>query len=250
MDRINIQNLAMIITNKCNLECENCLCKDNNLDMNNQVIEKTFQQINRINFLHIYGGEPVMALDTLESIFKCIIRNRVELRQVDITINGTKYDSEFLRLLDYINIYLIYTFHTADVSFSILRDSEHKASLKKLGIYRETLEYIKKYMESKYFYELCKEPKIITRSENFSESYITYMNKLRMFDKKNGICNIGPLVTINPNGLITEADATLEEQETLYNYGDVNNESIESIMLRRSKVVKPAIWYNKTNAIR
>ena len=246
MNRININNLAMIITNKCNLECHDCVCSNNNLDMSSEVIDITFNQLNRVNNLHIYGGEPVLALDTLEYMFKSIFRNRVELRTLDITINGTKYDEDFIRLLDYINRYLIYTFNTADVRLSILRDTEHKNSLKRLGIYRETLTHVKKYMESKYFYEFCKEPRIITRSANFPDNYVTYMNKIKMFDRKNGVCHVGPLITINPNGIITKADATLEEQEELYNYGDINSESIEEIALKNCKVIKPRDWYNKT----
>lgn len=218
--------------------------------MSNEIIDKVFEQTNKINNLYIYGGEPVLALDTLEYMFKSIINNKIKLRQLDITINGTKYDEDFLRLLDYMDTYLIYSTNNAFVRLNILRDSEHKDSLKRLGIYRETLSCIKKYMESKYFYDFCKEPRIVSKSVNFSKNYVTYMNKIKMFDRKNGVCNVGPLVTINPKGLITKANATIEEQETLYNYGDINNNSIEEIVLKNSKILKPIEWYSKTNVIR
>ena len=220
--------------------------KDVDVDMSSQVIDRTFEQINKVNNLHIYGGEPVIALDSLEYMFKSIISNRIKIKTLDITINGTKYDEDFIRLLDYINRYLVYTSSNSSVRLSILRDTEHKNSLKRLGLYRETLTYIKKYMESKYFYELCKEPRIITQSVDFSDAYITYMNKIKLFNRKSGTCHIGPLVTINPKGIVTKADATLEEQEELYNYGDINSESIEEIALRNSKVIKPIDWYSKS----
>ena len=249
MNRINIHNLALIITNQCNLECSDCIYKDNDIDMSTDVIDTIFEQINNINNLYIYGGEPVLVLDNLEYMFKIIISNRIKLKQLNITINGTKYDSEFLRLLDYISRCLSFYSNNANVRLNILRDTEHKNSLKRLGIYRETLLYIKKYMESKYFDGFCKEPTIITKSVNFSSNYITYMNKFKMFDRKNGICNIGPLITVNPIGLVTKAGATFEEQETLYNYGNVNNESIEEIFLKKSKILKPIDWYSKMHYI-
>jgi MoaA/NifB/PqqE/SkfB family radical SAM enzyme len=107
MNKVYIQNLGMIITNKCNLNCSHCLrgCK-NNKDMSKGVIEATLNQIVGIGNLCICGGEPTLALDVLEYIFSYIIDNRIFLNQVLITINGTNYSLEFLRLLNYIGDYI------------------------------------------------------------------------------------------------------------------------------------------------
>ena len=66
--------------------------------------------------------------------------------------------------------------------------------------------------------------------------FITYVDKKRKFDRENGLCNIGPLVTIGTNGNITECDASIDHQNTIYNYGNVLNESIEENVLRRGKL--------------
>lgn len=242
MDRINIQNLAMFITNKYNLN-------SNDIDMSKKTINQVFIQTSKINNLHIYGGEPVLAIDNLEYMFRTVIANNVKIRKVDVTIGGTTYDENFLRLLDYINHYLKYC-HGSKVRLSILKGEKHKKKLKKLGLYKQSLLYTKEYMDSKYFYKLCKEPTIVTKASKFSNNYVTYMNKIKMFDEENGVCNIGPIVTINPNGIITKANATFEEQQTLYNYGNVNNDSIEEIMLKNSQVLKPMEWYKKIKVIR
>ena len=124
MDRINIRNLAMFITNKYSLD-------SNNIDMSKKTIDHVFIQTNKINNLHIYGGEPVLALDNLEYMFRTMIVNDVKIKKVDITIGGTMYDENFLRLLDYINNYLKYC-HGSKLRLSILKGDEHKNSLKKL----------------------------------------------------------------------------------------------------------------------
>ena len=68
------------------------------------------------------------------------------------------------------------------------------------------------------------------------DTFITYTDNNRKFDRENGLCNIGPLITIGTNGNITECDASLEHQKTIYNYGNVLNESIEENVLRRGKL--------------
>ncbi len=250
MDRINIRNLAMNITNKCNLNCSNCTCKDDNLDMSKKVIDKTFEQVRKVRNLHIYGGEPMLAMDQLEYILQDIISNNVKIRKIYITTNATKYDPEFLRLLHCMDIYLKYNYKISSVKLNILKDDEHNKALKKLGMYKETLEYIKKYKESEYFSGFCREPKIFTKFSNISKNYITYINRMKMFDRENGICNIGPLIAINPDGLITKANATFKEQETLYNYGNINDDTIEEIALRNSVLLNPIDWYTKMKVIR
>jgi len=247
MSRIYIKNLALEMTNKCNLECSNCINKDTkDTVMSTDIIETIFAQIHKVNSLHIYGGEPTLVLDKLERLFKTIIANRVVLYQIDISINGSNYNKEFLELLDYINLYMNYILGHSDVKFNILNSNHHNDARNELGIYKESLENIKKYMQSRYFYEFYNEPKIITRSSYFSDYYITYMNKLRMFDRKNGMCSVGPIVSINPNGIITKGDASIEEQEILYNYGSVLENSIEDIVLSKGKILKPIDWYYKT----
>jgi len=51
---------------------------------------------------------------------------------------------------------------------------------------------------------------------------------------------MGPIITVNTVGIVTECDASIEHQRTIYNYGNVLEESIEDIMIRKNAViVKP-----------
>lgn len=73
------------------------------------------------------------------------------------------------------------------------------------------------------------------------QTFLTCVDKdKKKLNKETGLCNIGPLVTINTNGIITECDTSIEHQETIYNYGNVLTESIEDACIRNgAKVLKP-----------
>ena len=249
MNRVNIQNLALEITNKCNLDCENCINKneDNNITMSPEIIDSIFSQINKIDNLYIYGGEPTLVLNKLYYLFRSVVNYHVTIDQLDITINGSHYTEEFIKLLDYMNLYGKISGSSIDIKLNILRDDHHKQTLRRLGIYQEALANIKKYMESKYFNSFEKQPRIITKASNYNETFITYTNGIKGFNSIEKLCNIGPLITINPNGTVTECDYSIEEQDTLYNYGNVLEESIESVSLKKGKRVSRITWYYETN---
>ena len=80
MNQVYIQNLAMIVTDNCNLNCAHCMRgKSCNNNMSKEVIKATLSQTKAIGNLNLCGGEPTLALDTIEEIFKYIIHNRTSL---------------------------------------------------------------------------------------------------------------------------------------------------------------------------
>ena len=66
-----------------------------------------------------------------------------------------------------------------------------------------------------------------------------------MMDIENGLYNVGPIVTINTEGIVTEADASLENQKTIYNYGNIFNSDLKEIISKRAKVLDPDLWYEE-----
>ncbi len=249
MNKCYIQNLALIVTNKCNLDCSHCLrgAKNNNC-MSDKVIEATLDQVSTVGNLAINGGEPTLVLDRLEKIISYVIEKHILLDEFTITINGTIYSEILLELLDEINRYI--GSKNICALLAIFLDKYHFDEITKLGIQKEFLENIRKYQESKYFYGYRN-----TKQKLFREGYatrlddkltvplrpikplITYVGKNKRFDRENGLCNIGPLVTINPEGIITECDSSIENQESLYNYGNVLTDSIEDVILKRGELV-------------
>lgn len=245
MKKCYIQNLALNVTDNCNLECSHCLRGDRcNRNMSDEVIEATLSQIKGAGNIAINGGEPTLALDRIEKIINYIIDNNIYLDEFTTTINGTIYSEELLRLLGEIDKYI--PNDETSAAFAISLDNYHLEELKRLNLLEEFKENVIKYNESKYFYglrdiyaKLFREGRA-TELDNFltvplrpMKSYITYAGKNKQFDRENGLCNIGPIIAIGTNGNITECDASLEHQNTIYNYGNVLNESIEENTLRR-----------------
>lgn len=255
--------LGMIVTERCNLKCEHCLrgCRSNKV-MSDDVIEATLSNFDYIETLSICGGEVTLALDVVEKIINYIIKHQILVGEITYTINGTIYSQRFLDLIDYSNGYLISDGNTKDrTSFAISWDGFHHKEIRRLGMEDKYLENVKQYSESPYYYgvrrleqKLFREgraellPEDITVPLRPMEVYMTYYtkykNKLglirRKFDRENGNSLMGPIITVNTEGIVTECDASIEHQRTIYNYGNVLEESIEDIMIRKNAViVKP-----------
>ena len=255
MNKLRIQNLALIVTEKCNLNCAHCLrggCSDK--VMSDNVIKATLDQFEFIGNLTICGGEPTLALDRVERILNYIAENKIFVGNVSFTINGTIYSDEFLRLLDYIEPYLEFDKSSlSPVYFGISLDKFHYDEVCRLNMKEEWIENTNKYTESKHFYDFRKIERKLFREGNavnldpnltvplrpmpiFMSYYKKGLFNIPKFDMNGGKCFIGPLITVNVDGIVTECDASIEHQRTIYNYGNIFDNSIEEICLNNNPV--------------
>lgn len=258
MHIIGIENCGCIVTNKCNLNCGHCLrgCK-NNKSLQQDVIESFFKQVAFVGNLCLCGGEVTLATETIKRLFDYIEKKNILLKQVTTVINGTNYSEEFLQLLDEIDQYIKKSFNNLEESsatFTISYDQYHKSEIEGLHLWQQYLENVQKYQQSIHFYGMQGlDPTLKLFREGNAESldtsltvllkpfnwYSTYMGKNHSFDRQNGILYIGPLVTVNVDGIVTECDASIKHMNNKYNYGSVLSESLEEIIERKSKVLKP-----------
>ena len=261
MKKISLENLAMIVTNNCNLKCEHCLMgKKDYTNMKREVVEASLSQISYIDKLYLCGGEITLNNNTINYIFEYIINNNIVLNEVKALINGTIFNEKFLTSLNYINHYVSKVSiidKPKKVSFYISSDEYHKSEMQRLNIYKNYLENIKKYQLSKHFSGLYNLSDKINKEEDINSIgvfrtiktnptmiYVTYVNDKNKYDR-NGICKIGPVISINPQGLVTEINASIIDQNTIYNYGNVLDSSIESIAISKGKLVKPFLYDKK-----
>lgn len=260
MRQAYLQNLGMIVTEKCNLNCALCMrgnktCKS----MSNDVVKATLDNIYGMGNLAICGGEPTMACDVIEKMFTTIVDEKKWIENVSVIINGSIYSEDFLRLLEYINEYISkFSKKKNVIKLMISFDDYHTNEIIRLNMTDLYLENLKKYQESEFFFglkgingKLFNEGNAKNLSPNITEPlrpmpiYYTYANKKNEFknDKENGNLGIGPLITVNPEGIITEANASIENQHTIYNYGNILTESLEEIVERQGIITKPINWY-------
>lgn len=256
MKKVLIQNLAMIVTQHCNLNCKHCLRGDRcDEKMSKEVIEKTLRQVAVIGNLCLCGGEPTLALDVIYQIFHYIVEHDILVYQVSVTINGTNYSPEFLTLLDYISDYI----PDRNVVFAISSDQYHMQELERFNLLATYKANIIQYSASPYFIGTRElDPKLKLFREGNAENLdsaktidlrpldiiITYVNN----DIKR-LCCIGPMMAVNTAGIITEENASNYNQYTKYNYGNVFINTFEKVALARGRIISDKCFDRKTNKI-
>ena len=256
MGKLYVQNLGLIITEKCNLSCKHCMrggsvCKD----MSDEVIEATFSDITDIGNLTICGGEVTLASDTLEKILTHIVDRKITLQGFSTTINGTIYNDKFMRLLDYINEYISKTCGKDRVILGISKDIFHNSEISRLNMIDTFNSNLLKYVNSPYFYEYRElNMKIFRegRATSLDEAITVPLHPWPIVYshlKKQDVYEMGPLISVNVDGIVTECDASIESQRTIYNYGSVLEESLLDICMRVGKKTHPLLWYSKTGKI-
>lgn len=253
MGKCMVQNMGMIITNKCNLDCAHCMRGEkDNIDMLDLVIDKTFDNIKGVHNLNICGGEPTLAIPQIEKIINRVVDGKIYVNAFSLIINGTIYSEELIRLLDYIYDYIHFFAKKNRCYLGISYDKFHMDEIVNLGLKEEYIENVNRYSESKHFYKLEGITKKLFREGNAEylptdltvplkelPYIITYAGNRGKFDRENGLCNVGPIVAINPDGIVTDCNGSIKNQETIYNYGNILEEDLEDIILRHGEVVEP-----------
>jgi organic radical activating enzyme len=223
-------------------------------NMKDEVIEQ-LNQIDTIGNLTVCGGEPTLALPTLEKILTFIVDNHIGLDTLTMTINGTNYSEELLRLLDYIDEYIPKGKYDVNALIGISRDPFHLKEITERGKREEYIENLARYVNNPHFLNYRDIDKKLFREgrAELLDSQLTVPMRpwpiIYTYLKEHDVIEVGPLISINADGIVTECDASHEHQRTLYNYGNVLEEDLETIIKRVGEEVSPRTWYRKTGKI-
>ena len=111
-----------------------------------------------------------------------------------------------------------------DISY----DKYHLDEIRKLGLYEQFVENVRRYSESKIFKGFrTLDNKLFREGNAFYldkrntvklkriRPVITFVGVDDKLDIKKGVCNIGPIIGISTNGTITEINTSIENQETI-----------------------------------
>jgi len=86
---LNIDNLAIEVTRKCNMNCEHCLRgAAQRKNISNNHIYKLLQIVDNVSTLTITGGEPTLNMEALEQIRTCIIYGNADVNSFYMVTNG------------------------------------------------------------------------------------------------------------------------------------------------------------------
>jgi len=105
---MEIRNLILEVTRRCNMSCEHCLRGDaENLDLKKEYVDTLLDQLDGgwISSVTFTGGEPSLNVPIIEYFLNEIIRRNIGLGFFYIATNGLKISVEFiivcLRLYSY-----------------------------------------------------------------------------------------------------------------------------------------------------
>lgn len=94
---MNISNLIIEVTRKCNITCEHCLRGDaQKLTMKNEYIDSLLRQVDEIGDIAFTGGEPSLAVPVIEYVLQRLKDRHISLGAFYIATNGIDVSEEFV----------------------------------------------------------------------------------------------------------------------------------------------------------
>jgi hypothetical protein len=139
-DKINIENLVIEITRRCNMKCSHCLRGPaQNKDIDMFYIDILFKHVNYISNLTITGDEPSLKPEYIKWILRKAKSYKIGIGSFFISTNGKKVTPEFL--IEIVNLYS-YCDDNEISGIRISRDDYHEEipnnNIKKLQIFSFT----------------------------------------------------------------------------------------------------------------
>ena len=126
------------MTRRCNLSCPHCLKGEpQDIDITEDIIDKTLSQVNWANKIFLSGGEPFLAAKQIAYLVNKIIENKIVITEFNVITNGTILDKQISNYFNSISKYIDDTLLASNVhqiytaSITISDDKYHDNTIKK-----------------------------------------------------------------------------------------------------------------------
>jgi hypothetical protein len=128
---LQISNLVLEVTRKCQLQCSHCLRGDaQRVTMSNAVLFKTFGSINHVCTLTLTGGEPSLVPEVFEELWNCCVWQKVSIGAFYIVTNGMNH-SRYRRFLTAVERLYRWCDEPGSCSLTVSRDQYHPFEMRK-----------------------------------------------------------------------------------------------------------------------
>lgn len=226
---MEISNLVIEVTRKCNMACPHCLRGDaEKISFDYKMLPNVFSGIDYIDTITFTGGEITVALPTFEKIVDYICTRNIQFENFYIKTNLKKVSKKFLLLVDMLYQKAEYNdISNLDFSFDIYHDSDefinnywrYKDFQEELCLadYITNLNVNKKPLEYKLIYEGN-----ATKWFSFEDSYRkpSFFNG---FFKEDDDCFCENIVYVAANGnVISDCNLSYEHIDE-YAFGNNNS---------------------------
>jgi organic radical activating enzyme len=97
---IQINELIIEVTRKCNFYCQHCLRGDaQNISIDTKYVENIFKKIQSIDCIVFTGGEPQLATNKIREILDLAKKYHIDIRNFYVATNGAVNSKEFALLM-------------------------------------------------------------------------------------------------------------------------------------------------------
>ena len=143
-----VENLHLHVTRNCTLECEHCMRGDRErVNMSPAILDEIFKNVKKVGMLLLTGGEPLIAIQTLEYLVYLLKTKQVKIDKITIVTNGTILSDRVLKVLHDLQ----------DNSYLVLRMSTN--IFHNLELHKKNLESVRdknlKVLSSDVFYNFA-----------------------------------------------------------------------------------------------
>lgn len=231
-----INNLTFEITRRCNMTCKHCLRGDSqNIDISEEIIDKTLSQIYKIDYLLFTGGEPSLYPKAIEWVINGLIKYNIKLKYFGVIINGKVYSQEFV---DNLNKLYQHCLEKDKCCLRISQDRFHEfIDTKNISLYKENC-----------FFK-CKAPKdamekvlnegnarINNIGNSFSGRFFAYKRSKTVLFDKWFILPKNTMLYINAIGDVLLTDSLSYDSQKIENIGNILKKPIAELLINSNKV--------------
>ncbi len=244
MHKIYITNLGMVITEQCNFQCAHCMRENRtNRQMTEETMRLVFDRLSFVGNLNICGGEPLFDYDLLETLVKNIFHSFLPITSFTLITNGSLYTDKVEALLTEVEHYIRSFFSESKRPCKVLMSSDpyHAQELTRMisnpEVGKKCQENIARLQASPFFYGYKTLDKVIDvgKARNLDVAKIHFKPYPQFYYLKQDQLWCGPSLTILTDGVVSECDGDFEELRQKYNYGNVHEEDLETIIRKRAK---------------
>ena len=238
--RIELSELILEITRKCNMSCSHCLrgpAQRMNIDI--EIINRVTEAVDNIFNVTFTGGEPSLNAAAIEHFRWAIHFNRCSLNYFWLTVNARFFKQDFYEAIQ--ELYCICDDQDC-CSLTISRDQYHgKMSPKAYEMYSELPFFSNQRMRRIEDNALLSEGNAKRNQMGCKDAYIADTIEDYYFDESEDALYVRDMIYVNAKGdVLLSCDLSYISQKR-HIIGNVLNEPLHDILMRSLSKVKQQV---------
>lgn len=235
---MEISNLMIELTRKCNMKCKHCLrgtpqC----VSLRREALKNIFENVEYIGALQFTGGEPLLALYQMRQIVDYLKWANIEIGYFWVKTNGTIFSKAFLKYLQELqNRTNEPDMCCMEFSLDQYHNNKYKNVIHEYQNYEYEYTFIKasENLQSKYnkIYRIIKEG----RAKRLRQYEVYEFDKPSFYDGWNADdYDADNMIYVSANGnVMTDCNLSFNSIDK-YSFGNIYRETLESIVDRNTK---------------